>query len=63
MKYFVSILLLTFLITPQVQARDTLLSLPISDAMAHPKASSALGDDIKFYFGKQEHGKICTNTA
>ena len=58
MRYLVSILLLAFLIAPQAHARDTLLSLPISEALTHPEASAVLGENIKFYFGKQAHGKV-----
>ena len=58
MKYVISVLLLVFLVAQQANARDTLLSLPISEAMAHPQAGSVLGNKIRFYFGKQQHAKV-----
>ncbi len=36
------------------QARDTKLMMPLDAAMADNDAQSRLGDDVKFYFGKQK---------
>ena len=39
-------------------ARDTIGDFSIKEALALEQAKSALGDDVKFYFGKQSHGKV-----
>ena len=39
-------------------ARDSLINLPIADAMSTEDAQSILGDEIKFYFGNQPHTQI-----
>jgi len=36
------------------QARDTQLMMPLASAMADNDAQARLGDDVKFYFGKQK---------
>lgn len=39
-------------------ARDDVGNYSIADAMASEEAKSILGDNIKFYFGNQEHGIV-----
>ena len=41
-------------------ARDTEYKLPISEALAAKDSQEKLGDDIKFFFGKQPHPKVLT---
>ena len=40
--------------TLPAQARDTKLMMPLDAAMAENDAQGRLGDDVKFYFGKQK---------
>jgi uncharacterized protein YbjQ (UPF0145 family) len=39
-------------------ARDDIQEFSIADALATEQAKSILGDNIKFYFGKQPHGAV-----
>jgi hypothetical protein len=41
-----------------VQARDTRHEFPIQEALDMGKARGLLGDDIKFYFGDQQHPAV-----
>lgn len=40
------------------QARDTQLMMPLASAMADNDAQARLGDDVKFYFGKQKTPRV-----
>lgn len=42
-------------------ARDDVQSYSIAEAMSLEHAKQKLGNDIKFYFGEQSHGKIEKN--
>ncbi|WKE66292.1 excinuclease ABC subunit A [Gallaecimonas kandeliae] len=46
------------LLSPPALARNTIADHAIKNALAHPKAEQVLGHDIKFFFGKQPHGKV-----
>lgn len=39
-------------------ARDTRVMIKFSEAMSTPDAKAKLGDDVKFYFGKQKHPEV-----
>ena len=41
-----------------VQAADKKVMLPIADAMNDNNAKDRLGNDVKFFFGKQPHPKV-----
>jgi hypothetical protein len=56
MKVFLFLVVLLTLST-SAMARDDIGDYSVKDAMAIPKISSALGDDIKFYFSGQSHAK------
>ncbi len=56
------LLLLCLLFIPSVTfARDDIGSYSIQDALDSEQSKTKLGDDIKFYFGDQTHGKILEN--
>lgn len=40
------------------QARDDVKEYSVADALATEKAKSVLGNQVKFYFGKQAHGTV-----
>lgn len=46
------------LCAPDVQARDTRHVFSIQEALDIGKARGVLGDDIKFYFGDQQHPAV-----
>lgn len=43
-----------------VHAKDNVVMLPVSEALASAEAKDKLGDSVKFYFGNQSHPKIIT---
>ncbi len=56
------LLLLCLLFIPSVTfARDDIGSYSIQDALDSEQSKTKLGNDIKFYFGDQSHGKILKN--
>ncbi|TYQ13574.1 UNVERIFIED_ORG: hypothetical protein JN05_02972 [Zoogloea ramigera] len=44
-------------------AADTMVKLPIADALAANNAQQRLGDTVKFYFGSQKTPKVATVIA
>jgi len=56
-KVIVGMLAYIVLISPAV-ARDDIGDYSIEEAMALEQTKSALGDNVKFYFGDQKPGKI-----
>jgi len=61
MKKIMVFLLMQFVISTCVYARDTVGTYSINEALSVEKIKSGLGSDIKFYFGDQKHGKILKN--
>ena len=57
MKPMLTILCGTILVISAVQARDTHLKLPLKDAMATADYQAKVDQNIKLYFGAQEHAK------
>jgi uncharacterized protein YbjQ (UPF0145 family) len=49
---------LTNLWVCSVSARDDIADYSVADALATEQAKAILGDQIKFYFGDQKHGKV-----
>ncbi len=59
MKRLFILLLLGLLLAPStVFARDDIESYSIRDVLKLKKSKEILGDDIKFFFGNEVHGKI-----
>ncbi len=42
-------------------ARDDVSEYSIQEAMSQEQAKEVLGSDVRFYFGKQSHGKVLKN--
>ncbi|MBT3878995.1 MAG: excinuclease [Candidatus Scalindua sp.] len=62
MKGLFILLLLSLLLVPSsVYARDDIDSYSIKEALDLELSKEKLGNDIKFYFGDQDHGKILKN--
>jgi hypothetical protein len=62
MKKLLALLLANLLLLPTYShARDDIGSYSIKDALSLEKAKDRLGNDVKFYFGKQHHGTIAAN--
>jgi hypothetical protein len=57
MTPMLTILCGTILVISAVQARDTHLKLPLKDAMATADYQAKVDQNIKLYFGAQEHPK------
>ena len=58
---FIPLLLSLLLIPSSVYARDDIGSYSIKEALDLEQSKEELGNDIKFFFGKQAHGKILRN--
>lgn len=58
MRIIISILLVNLLLISNAGARNTIIGYSVDEALAHAKAKSVLGEDIHFYFGEQQHGKV-----
>ena len=58
---FILLLLSLLLLPPAVYARDDIGSYSIKEALDLEQSKEELGNDIKFFFGKQAHGKILRN--
>ncbi|MCR4288705.1 MAG: hypothetical protein NUV86_00380 [Candidatus Scalindua sp.] len=58
---FILFLLSLLLIPSAVYARDDIGSYSIKEALDLELSKEKLGNDIKFYFGDQAHGKILKN--
>ena len=59
MKQVICFLLVSILqISSAAYARDTIGDYSIQEAMDLEQSKSALGDNIKFFFGDQSHGKV-----
>ncbi len=62
MKGLLILLLLSLLLVPSsVYARDDVGSYSIKEALDLEQSKEILGNDIKFFFGDQDHGKILKN--
>lgn len=63
MKKVVTVVLALFLsvTSSSVLARETISEFSIKEAMSLEQAKSKLGDEVRFYFGKQKHGKVLKN--
>lgn len=62
MKTSVAIVVASLLFIPlAASARDSLGEYSIAEALSLEDAKVRLGDDIKFYFGTQSHGKVAKN--
>ena len=42
-------------------ARDDVQAFPIKDILAQEQGKEVLGNDVRFYFGNQKHGRILKN--
>ena len=59
MKNFLFLVFFGLLLTPlTVVAEDTIQDYSIREALGEEKIKNVLGDDVKFYFGTQRHGKV-----
>jgi uncharacterized protein YbjQ (UPF0145 family) len=58
MKKIMPLFVLSLLLISSAFARNTLETYSIKETLALPKAKSILGNDVRFYFGTQKHGKI-----
>ena len=58
---FIPLLLSLLLIPSSVYARDDIGSYSIKEALDLELSKEELGNDIKFFFGNQAHGKIFKN--
>ncbi|MCL1127044.1 excinuclease ABC subunit A [Shewanella surugensis] len=58
MKKILFIFLLYPLFLSSAYARDTIENYSVSDTLALEQSKNILGDDISFYFGKQEHPPV-----
>lgn len=59
MKKLLVLLLANLLLLPAYSfARDDIGSYSIKEALAIEKIKAKLGNDVKFYFGKQHHGVV-----
>ena len=58
---FIPLLLSLLLIPSSVYARDDIGSYSIKEALDLEQSKEELGNDIKFFFGNQAHGKILKN--
>ena len=58
MKHTFTLLVALLLVCSHASARDTKLLLPIEAAFASPDYAEKLGDDVKFYFGEQQHPAV-----
>ena len=58
---FIPLLLSLLLIPSSVCARDDIGSYSIKEALDLEQSKEELGNDIKFFFGNQAHGKILKN--
>ena len=59
MKKFLFLVFFGLLLTPlTVVAEDTIKDYSIREALGEEKIKNVLGDDVKFYFGTQRHGKV-----
>ncbi len=62
MKGLFILLLLSLLLVPSaVYARNDIGSYSIKEALELERSKEKLGNDIKFFFGDQAHGKILKN--
>ncbi|MCP4264693.1 MAG: excinuclease [Candidatus Brocadiaceae bacterium] len=62
MKGLIILLLLSLLLVPSsVYARNDIGSHSIKEALALERSKEKLGNDNKFFFGDQAHGKILEN--
>ncbi len=55
------LMLLVMSISTTVLARDDVGDYSIADTLGLEQAKEKLGDEVKFYFGTQPHGKILKN--
>ena len=59
MKKITVLFFLGLLMAPlTILAADSIQDYSIKDALNVEKVKNALGDDVKFYFGNQKHGKV-----
>ncbi len=58
MKQTFTVLVALLLVCGHASARDTKLMLPIDEAFESPDYTEKLGDEIKFYFGEQQHPAV-----
>jgi uncharacterized protein YbjQ (UPF0145 family) len=61
MKKIITLAILQLCLSGNAFARDTVDALSIESALSDEKVMSAVGTDVKFYFGDQKHGKILQN--
>ncbi len=58
---FILLLLILLLVPSAVYARNDIGSYSIKEALELERSKEKLGNDIKFFFGDQAHGKILKN--
>lgn len=58
MKHTFTLLIALLLVGTHASARDTKLMLPIDEAFDSADYENKLGDEIKFYFGAQQHPAV-----
>ena len=61
MKKILIIVLIQLIFSAGAFARDTIGNFPIKETLSLEKVKSALGSEVKFYFGNQKHGKVLKN--
>ena len=57
-RYIVIFVLLFSFTSNLVLARDDVADYTIENVMSQEQAKEALGNDVRFYFGSQKHGKV-----
>ena len=63
MKRILLSLLASLMLSPAAFARDDVGDYFINEVMSSDAARTALGDDILFFFGDEEHGKVLRDIA
>lgn len=59
--YSVIFMVLFNFFSHSILARETIADFSIGDAMSQEQAKNVLGNDVRFYFGGQGHGKVLKN--
>ncbi|MCZ6854614.1 MAG: excinuclease ABC subunit A [Gammaproteobacteria bacterium] len=61
MRNLLLIVMVNIFLMPSASARDTVASYSVVQALSLEQTKSALGSDIRFYFGDQEHRSVVKN--
>jgi len=60
-KILLSFLLVLSAFSTACYAREDVQAFPIKDILAQEQGKEVLGNDVRFYFGNQKHGRILKN--